>query len=71
LATAALNGWQARVEQTAYLGERMQLRVRAAGDTVLDLAVLPAQARGVTEGSSIDISVPPDQVVILREDGNA
>jgi iron(III) transport system ATP-binding protein len=56
-----------RVEQVAFLGEVVQVRVRAAGETALNVVSLPHTTARLKPGDAVTLTVPPDQVVILPE----
>jgi iron(III) transport system ATP-binding protein len=61
------NRFTAEVEQTAFLGELVHVRLRGgAGKTPLLLAGLPHAAGRLQAGDSITLSVPKEQVVVLE-----
>jgi iron(III) transport system ATP-binding protein len=57
----------ATVEQVAFLGELVQLRVVAAGPTTLLVTCLPRAASGLKPGDRVTLHAAPEQVVLLAE----
>jgi iron(III) transport system ATP-binding protein len=66
-ATDGPNRIAARVQQVTYLGDLLQLRVLAAGDTPLDVVSLAAAASGMRVGEAVTLTISPDHVVLLRD----
>jgi iron(III) transport system ATP-binding protein len=64
---AAPNSFSASVQQVAYLGELLHIRVLAGGEQPLQVITLPQFAGGLHEGASITLAVNPDQVVVLPD----
>jgi iron(III) transport system ATP-binding protein len=61
------NRFGARVEEVTFLGELVQLRVRAADDTPLSVLSLPRTAAHLKPGDAVTLSVPPEQVVLVED----
>jgi iron(III) transport system ATP-binding protein len=55
----------ATVEQVTYLGEWLQVRVRAMGGTGLDVVSLPHMGGRLVAGEAVTLGVPREQVVVL------
>jgi ABC-type Fe3+/spermidine/putrescine transport system ATPase subunit len=58
------------VEQVAFLGELLEVRVKTAADLALNVVALPQQASSCRPGTVITLSVSPEQVVVLEEAGS-
>jgi iron(III) transport system ATP-binding protein len=67
IATNGVNRIAARVQQVTYLGESLHLRVLSAGETPLEVVSLPSAASGLRVGEAVTLTVPPDQVILLRD----
>lgn len=63
---AVPNTIRAMVEQTAFLGELLHVRVKAGG-TDLEMVTLPHEADRVRIGQEIRLAVKPENVVLLTE----
>ena len=63
----AQNSFTARVEQVAYLGEFLHIRVQAGGSQLLQVVSLPQLAGSLQAGETITLTVAPDHVVILPD----
>jgi iron(III) transport system ATP-binding protein len=61
----AQNSFAANVEQVSYLGDFVQLRVRA--QQALQLLSLPQLAGSLHAGDAVTLAVPQDQVVLLTD----
>ena len=62
------NRFKAEVEQTSFLGELVHVRVKAGEDkTPLLLSGLPQAVGRLHAGDQITLSVPKEQVVVLKE----
>jgi iron(III) transport system ATP-binding protein len=64
--SAASNRFTAAVEQVAFFGELIHVRLRADGGTGLLLVNVPQTAGQLQTGARIDIAVAPERVVILK-----
>jgi iron(III) transport system ATP-binding protein len=65
----AANAIRATVEQTAFLGELLHVRLLAAG-TALEMVRLAHEAGELRPGQEVALTVAPDQVVVLRTEVN-
>jgi iron(III) transport system ATP-binding protein len=54
-----------QVEQATFLGEVSHLRIRTAGETILEVAGLPHVAGRLQKGDAVTLAVPPDQILLL------
>ena len=63
----SVNRIAATVEQVTYLGERIDVRLRAAGNTSLQMVSLPHLAGWLQAGDNVALTVPPEQVVIFQD----
>jgi iron(III) transport system ATP-binding protein len=63
----AANRIAAQVEQVAFLGELLHVRVLAAEKVSLLVTSLPHAAARLQAGAAVTLSVPPEQVVLLNE----
>jgi iron(III) transport system ATP-binding protein len=61
------NRFVGRVEQVTFLGEVLELTVRAAAQTPIAVTALPQAAGRLQPGDAVTLSVVPDDVVILAE----
>jgi ABC-type Fe3+/spermidine/putrescine transport system ATPase subunit len=67
LSDAGPNRLAGTLEQVAFLGELVHLRVAAANGQRLLVTSLPHGANGLHAGDPVRLSVPAEQVVLLRE----
>jgi hypothetical protein len=65
---ATPNRINARVEQVAFLGELVHVRVTAAGDVPLLVTSLPHAAARLHGGDAVTLNVAAEQVVLLGPD---
>ena len=62
---AGSNRFIATLERQDFLGETRRIHLRGPGDWPVTALALQGQSRGLREGQSLTVSVPPDQVIIL------
>lgn len=63
----APNRISACVENMAFLGESLHVRLMAVGNTRLEMVSLPHLVGRLKPGENVTLTVPPEQVVILAE----
>lgn len=63
--TLGANRFLATVERQSFLGEVRRIELRGPGDWPVTALALQSQSRGLREGQSLTVSVPPDSVVVL------
>jgi iron(III) transport system ATP-binding protein len=61
------NRIRANVEQLAFLGEFLHVKLLAVGNTRLEMVALPHTAPGMRTGQTVTLTVLPEQVVVLTE----
>jgi ABC-type Fe3+/spermidine/putrescine transport system ATPase subunit len=58
----------AQVEEVSFLGELVQVRLVAVGQTHLQMAALPNGVNRLKPGGAVTLTVAPGQVVVLAEE---